>query len=74
MPQISAQEFEQLPLRIHDFLAGVPLKPGSSAHRHYAGGRLPVPQIRRSVLDNLTCIYVINKMYISLNGRWNLWR
>jgi hypothetical protein len=27
-----------------------------------------------SVLDNLTCIYVINKMYISLNGRWNLWR
>ena len=25
MPQISAQEFEQLPLRVHDFLAGVPL-------------------------------------------------
>ena len=25
MPQILAQEFEQLPLRVHDFLAGVPL-------------------------------------------------
>jgi len=25
MPQISTQEFEQLPLRAHDFLAGVPL-------------------------------------------------
>lgn len=25
MPQISPQEFEQLPLRVHDFLAGVPL-------------------------------------------------
>jgi hypothetical protein len=25
MPQISRQEFEQLPLRVHDFLAGVPL-------------------------------------------------
>lgn len=32
------------------------------------------PQIRRSVLNNLTCIYDINKMYISLNGTWNLWR
>jgi hypothetical protein len=25
LPQISAQEFERLPLRVHDFLAGVPL-------------------------------------------------
>jgi hypothetical protein len=25
MPQVSAQEFERLPLRVHDFLAGVPL-------------------------------------------------
>jgi hypothetical protein len=25
MPQVSTQEFERLPLRIHDFLAGVPL-------------------------------------------------
>jgi len=25
MPQISRQEFERLPLRVHDFLAGVPL-------------------------------------------------
>jgi hypothetical protein len=25
MPQISIQEFERLPLRVHDFLAGVPL-------------------------------------------------
>ena len=25
MPQISANEFERLPLRVHDFLAGVPL-------------------------------------------------
>ena len=25
MPQISTQEFEQLPLRVHDFLSGVPL-------------------------------------------------
>ena len=25
MPQISAKEFERLPLRVHDFLAGVPL-------------------------------------------------
>ena len=25
MPQISEQEFERLPLRVHDFLAGVPL-------------------------------------------------
>ena len=25
MPQISTQEFEKLPLRVHDFLAGVPL-------------------------------------------------
>jgi hypothetical protein len=25
MPRISAQEFERLPLRVHDFLAGVPL-------------------------------------------------
>src|SRR5262245_65647134 len=25
MPQISAQEFERLPLRVHDFLAGVAL-------------------------------------------------
>jgi len=25
MPQISSQEFERLPLRVHDFLAGVPL-------------------------------------------------
>ena len=25
MPQISKQEFERLPLRVHDFLAGVPL-------------------------------------------------
>jgi hypothetical protein len=25
MPQISTQEFERLPLRVHDFLAGVPL-------------------------------------------------
>src|SRR2546423_6041380 len=25
MPQVSAQEFEQLPLRVHAFLAGVPL-------------------------------------------------
>ena len=24
MPQISAGEFERLPLRVHDFLAGVP--------------------------------------------------
>ncbi len=25
MPQISTQEFERLPLRVHEFLAGVPL-------------------------------------------------
>ena len=25
MPQISAQEFEGVPLRVHEFLAGVPL-------------------------------------------------
>ena len=25
MPKVSRQEFEQLPLRVHDFLAGVPL-------------------------------------------------
>ena len=25
MAQISSQEFESLPLRVHDFLAGVPL-------------------------------------------------
>ena len=25
MPHISTQEFERLPLRVHDFLAGVPL-------------------------------------------------
>jgi len=25
MPRISTQEFEQLPLRVHDLLAGVPL-------------------------------------------------
>jgi hypothetical protein len=25
MTQISTQEFERLPLRVHDFLAGVPL-------------------------------------------------
>lgn len=25
MPQVSTQEFEKLPLRVHDFLAGVPL-------------------------------------------------
>lgn len=25
MPQVSADEFERLPLRVHDFLAGVPL-------------------------------------------------
>ena len=25
MPQISTQEFERLPLRVHDFLAGVPV-------------------------------------------------
>jgi hypothetical protein len=25
MPQITTQEFERLPLRVHDFLAGVPL-------------------------------------------------
>ena len=25
MPQISTEEFEGLPLRVHDFLAGVPL-------------------------------------------------
>jgi hypothetical protein len=25
MPQISGHEFERLPLRVHDFLAGVPL-------------------------------------------------
>jgi hypothetical protein len=25
MPQISTQEFERLPLRVHGFLAGVPL-------------------------------------------------
>src|ERR1700693_5013908 len=25
MPQVSAQEFERLPLRVHSFLAGVPL-------------------------------------------------
>src|SRR5438046_8594535 len=25
MPQISTREFERLPLRVHDFLAGVPL-------------------------------------------------
>jgi hypothetical protein len=25
VPQISSQEFERLPLRVHDFLAGVPL-------------------------------------------------
>jgi hypothetical protein len=25
MPQISTQEFERVPLRVHDFLAGVPL-------------------------------------------------
>ena len=25
MPQVSAQEFEQLPLRVHTFLAGIPL-------------------------------------------------
>ena len=25
MPQISTQEFERLPLRVHDFLVGVPL-------------------------------------------------
>jgi Protein of unknown function (DUF2867) len=25
MPQVSAQDFKQLPLRVHDFLAGVPL-------------------------------------------------
>lgn len=25
MPEISTEEFERLPLRVHDFLAGVPL-------------------------------------------------
>jgi hypothetical protein len=26
MPQISIQEFERLPLRVHEFLAGVPVQ------------------------------------------------
>ncbi len=47
----------------------LPLCPSSPCRRSIH----QVPQIRRSVFDNLTCIYVIKKMYISLNGRWNLW-
>ena len=61
MPQISTQEFERLPLRVHDFLAGVPLhdvwvidlprpRPGISLDEFLraAGGRLftPSPVVR----------------------------
>ncbi len=61
MPQISTQEFERLPLRVHDFLAGVPLhdvwaidlpRPRSGitldAFLRAAGGRLlrPSPVVR----------------------------
>jgi hypothetical protein len=43
MPQISIQEFKRLPLRVHDFLAGVPLhdvwgrRSAVGALRHHAG-------------------------------------
>jgi hypothetical protein len=30
MPRISTQEFERLPLRVHDFLAGMPLHDSSA--------------------------------------------
>ena len=61
MPQISTHEFERLPLRVHDFLAGVPLhdvwaidlpRPRSGitldAFLRAAGGRLlrPSPAVR----------------------------
>ena len=61
MPQITTQEFERLPLRVHDFLAGVPLhdvwaidlpRPRSGitldAFLRAAGGRLlrPSPVVR----------------------------
>jgi integrase len=52
----------------------IPIKPVSPAIVTMLAVDSPVPQIHRSVLDNLTCIYVINKLYISLNGRWSLWR
>ena len=42
MPQISTQEFERLPLRVHDFLAGVPL------HDVWIID-LPLPQKRSSI-------------------------
>jgi hypothetical protein len=43
MPQISRQEFEQLPLRVHDFLAGIPL------HDVWA---IDLPHVRRGITLN----------------------
>jgi uncharacterized protein DUF2867 len=43
MPRISAQEFERLPLRVHDFLAGVPL------HDVWA---VDLPQVRAGITLN----------------------
>src|SRR5262249_59738915 len=40
MPRISTQEFERLPLRVHDFLAGVPL------HDVWA---VDLPQVRSGI-------------------------
>jgi hypothetical protein len=53
MPRISAQEFERLPLRAHDFLAGVPLhdvwavdlpkvRPGITLHEFLNGASEPL--------------------------------
>ena len=43
MPRISTQEFERLPLRVHDFLAGVPL------HDVWA---VDLPQVRSGITLN----------------------
>jgi Protein of unknown function (DUF2867) len=65
MPQISTREFEQLPLRVHDFLAGVPLhdvwavdlprvRAGITLDQFLrsAGGRLFTPSpVVRALLD-----------------------
>jgi hypothetical protein len=58
MPQISTQEFERLPLRVHDFLAGVPLHDvwAIDLPRTRSGVVLQVSKADKFVAERLSCV------------------
>lgn len=54
MPQISMREFEHLPLRVHNFLVGVPLHDVWAIDLPYTRPRITLDEFSRTATETAT--------------------